>query len=198
MVSNIRRSAIAGIGFAVALAWASSSFAEDNTDGQAEPAPGITETRTFGASSAVVERGSSDAPEEGSRRNSASSSKLLLSGFITFGLAYIPSVMTANTSGIAVDQQLYVPVAGPWIDLATRPNCGPGSMSCSTETANQALLIADGFFQGLAVIQVLAGLAALGHDAMTAEAAPDDKPAVRVSPAQVGREAYGLAAMGQF
>jgi hypothetical protein len=197
MVSNIRWAATAGIGFAVTLAWASSSFADDTGD-PAEQAPGITTTRTFGANGAVVEGGSADVPAEGPRPDAGSSSKLLLSGFVTFGLSYIPSVMSANTSGIAVDRQLYVPVAGPWIDLATRPNCGPGSMSCSTETANQALLIADGFFQGLAVIQVLAGLAALGHDAMTAEAATDDKPAVRVSPAQVGREAYGLAAMGQF
>lgn len=197
MVSNIRRVATASVGFAVTLAWGWSSFAEDTGD-PAEQAPGVTATRSFGASRAVVERGSAEAPAEGPGPDSGTSSKLLLSGFVTFGLSYIPSVMSANTSGVAVDRQLYVPVAGPWIDLATRPNCGPGSMSCNAETVNQALLIADGFFQGLAVIQVLAGLAALGHDAMTAEAAANDKPAVRVSPAQVGREAYGLAAMGQF
>jgi hypothetical protein len=195
MVSNIRRAATTGIGFAITLAWASSSFAE-NTD-EPTQAPGITAPRTFGANGAVV-AGSSEAPAENRSSEFASPSRLLLSGFVTFGLSYVPAAMSAYGSSLAADQQLYVPVAGPWIDLATRPNCGVGSMSCNAETVNQALLIADGFFQGLAVIQVLAGLGALAHESTNAMATADDKPGVQVRPAQVGRGAYGLAAVGKF
>ncbi len=117
---------------------------------------------------------------------------------VTFTLSYLPAVMTAGNSSLAVDRQLYVPVAGPWLDLAMRPNCGAGSMSCGAETVNQGLLVADGFFQGLAVVQVLASLGALAHDSMGVATKVDDKPGVQVRPAQVGRGAYGLAAVGKF
>src|SRR5579863_9901836 len=161
MVSNIRKAATTGIGFAVVLAWASSSFAQD-TDRPAADAPGITATRTFGASGAVVAaQGSGGAPAESRNSDFASPSKLFLAGVVTFTLSYVPAVMTAGGSSLAVDRQLYVPVAGPWIDLAMRPNCGAGSIPCNAETVNQGLLIADGFFQGLAVVQVLASLGAL-------------------------------------
>ena len=83
MVSNIRRAAIAGIGSAVVLAWASSSFAEDTGRPEAE-APGITATRTFGASGAVVAaQGSSEAPAEKQNSDIASPSNLFVAGVIT-------------------------------------------------------------------------------------------------------------------
>ncbi len=198
MVSNIRRVATTGIGFAVVLAWASSSFAEDTGQPAAE-GQGITSTRTFGASGAVVAaQGSGAAPAESQNSDFASPSNLFLAGVVTFTLSYLPAVMTAGNSSLAVDRQLYVPVAGPWLDLAMRPNCGPGSMSCSAETMNQGLLIADGFFQGLAMVQLLASLGALAHDSMGVATTVDDKPGVHVRPAQVGRGAYGLAAVGKF
>ncbi|HTB72581.1 MAG TPA: hypothetical protein VK762_05040 [Polyangiaceae bacterium] len=198
MVSNIRRAAITGVGSAVVLAWASSSFAEDTGRPEAE-APGITATRTFGASGAVVAaQGSGDAPAEKQNSEVASPSNLFVAGVVTFTLSYLPALMSAGNSSLAVDRQLYVPVAGPWLDLAMRPNCGPGSMSCNAETVNQGLLIADGFFQGLAVVQLIASLGALAHDSTGADAAAEDKSGVHVRPAQVGRGAYGLAAIGKF
>ncbi len=192
----IGRTAIVCGGLAATLAWSSSSFAEDGAE-PAVPAPGVTVTSSE-PNGAVVESSPGRASAERPPAALASARTLLALGAVTFGLSYLPAMTSANASGLAVDRQLYVPVVGPWIDLAGRPSCGPGSGPCSAETLNQALLIADGFFQGLAVVQLLAGLSALAHDAATPVAKTDDGPGVRVSPVQVGRAGYGLAAIGEF
>jgi hypothetical protein len=168
-----RRAAAVCAGLVAALAWSTSSFADDS----AAPA-----ARTESSSAAQ-----SGGPA------------LLAAGVITFGLAYIPAVSTATTSSLPIDKHLLVPIAGPWIDLANRPNCGPGAaLSCNAEIGNQALLIVDGFFQGLALIQILAGATQVSRDAATPVAKIEEKPSVRVQPAQLGSGGYGLAALGRF
>jgi hypothetical protein len=169
MFSVVRRTATACVGVALILSWPSSSSADDDSShGESRPGP------------------------------VASPGRLLASGLLTFGLAYVPAVTSANASSLSVDRQLYVPVVGPWIDLGTRPNCGRGSLPCNSETLNQGLLIADGFFQGLAVVQLLAGLGALAHDSATTSSKADERPSVHVSPTQVGTNGYGVAAIGKF
>jgi hypothetical protein len=122
---------------------------------------------------------------------------LITAGVITFGLAYVPAVATASMSTLPVDKHLIVPVAGPWIDLASRPNCSPGGLSCNAEIGNQALLIVDGFFQGLALIQILAGVGQASREVTVPVAKLENKPTVHVQPAQVAG-GYGLAAFGKF
>jgi hypothetical protein len=88
---------------------------------------------------------------------------------------------------------LYAPVAGPWLDLANRGECPPSS-SCGNETAYKALLIADGVLQGVGVLQVISGLLfPVTHSVTTVESAVH----VRIVP-RVGREGYGLTAVGTF
>jgi hypothetical protein len=197
MISAIHRPACACIGLVAILAWPAASFAEDDVPVTAPH--GITVTRTLEPNGAVVvERWSDRAPAESAPPSLGGGATLLLSGVVTFGLSYVPAVMTASESTFAIDKQLYVPVVGPWLDLANRPNCGAGSLSCSAEVGNQALLIVDGFFQGLAVVQVLAGLGAVARDSATAVAKSDDTPTVHVRPTQLGASGYGLAAIGKF
>jgi hypothetical protein len=197
MISAIHRPACASIGLVAILAWPAASFAEDDVPVTAPH--GITVTRTLEPNGAVVvERWPDRAPAESPPASLGSGATLLLSGVVTFGLSYVPAVMTASESTFAIDKQLYVPVVGPWLDLANRPNCGAGSLSCNAEVGNQALLIVDGFFQGLAVVQVLAGLGAVARDSATAVAKVDDRPTVHVRPTQLGAGGYGLAAIGKF
>ena len=170
MFCNGRRAATVCAGLVVALAWSTSSFADDS----APPGAESTHTATSGGGA------------------------LIAAGVITFGLAYVPAVSTATTSQLPIDRQLLVPVAGPWIDLASRPNCGPTGISCNAEIANQALLIVDGFFQGLGLIQILAGVGQVSRDMSTPVAKIDLKPSVRLRPAQIGSGGYGLAALGKF
>jgi hypothetical protein len=197
MVSVTHRPACLCLGLLSVLAWPASSFAEDGAP--ASSPNGVTVTRTLEPNGAVVvERWPDRLPAESPPPAIGTGGTLLLAGVVTFGLSYVPAVMTASESTFALDKQLYVPVVGPWLDLANRPNCGVGSLPCNSEIANQALLIVDGFFQGLAVIQVLAGLGAVAHDTATAVAKVDDTPTVHVRPAQVGAGGYGLAAIGKF
>ena len=132
---------------------ASSLAGDGATD--AAPAPrAIGITRALEPNGAVaLQQWPDKASGESPPAAGAAGPAVLFSGLVTFGLSYVPAVMTASESGVPVDKQLYVPVAGPLIDLGTRPTCGPATVSCSAEIGNQALLIADGFFQGLAVVQ---------------------------------------------
>jgi hypothetical protein len=196
MVCSIYRPACACIGLLTILAWPTVSLAEDGAPATAPR--GITVTRTLEPNGAiVVERWPDTAPAESPPPALGTAGTLLLSGAVTFGFSYVPAVMTASESTLAIDKHLYVPVVGPWLDLANRPNCSL-NLSCNTETGSQALLVVDGIFQGLAVIQVLAGLGAVARDTATAVAKSDDQPAVRIRPAQFAAGGYGLAAIGKF
>src|SRR5260370_1021815 len=55
------------------------------------------------------------------------------SGIGILALSYLPVVVVGATSGLDADRNLFVPIAGPWIDLTQRPGC-PASGSCNTET----------------------------------------------------------------
>ena len=70
---------------------------------------------------------------------------LLHSGVVTLGASYIPAFIVAVESPRSFDRQLFIPVAGPWMDFATR-KCS----DCEHERLNKALLITDGIFQGSA------------------------------------------------
>ncbi|HZU84567.1 MAG TPA: hypothetical protein VE987_16675 [Polyangiaceae bacterium] len=122
---------------------------------------------------------------------------LIGTGVVTFGLSYIPAVVVAAESPQSADHHLYVPVVGPWLDLGNRPACGVNSIACDTETTNKVLIAADGVFQGLGVIAVVAGFLTPEREVVTAASAPE-KPSVHVTPAQLGAGGYGVAALGKF
>ena len=50
--------------------------------------------------------------------------ELLHSGILALGVPYVASVVVAATSDRTEDKHLYIPVAGPWMDLANRSGCG--------------------------------------------------------------------------
>jgi hypothetical protein len=79
------------------------------------------------------------------------------SGLTIFGLSYLPVVVVGAESGLDADRALFVPLAGPWIDLVERPGCAPGT-SCNVETTNKVLLVVDGLLQGVGALTVLGGL----------------------------------------
>jgi hypothetical protein len=123
---------------------------------------------------------------------------LIGAGLVTFGLAYLPATIVASSSDIRADQHMYVPVAGPWLDMSSRPLCG-GASACDTETGFKVLLAADGIIQGLGALMTLAGILSPEPSAVSAPAALE-KPTMqlKVTPAHVGSFGYGLAAFGKF
>jgi hypothetical protein len=119
-------------------------------------------------------------------------------GVAIFGAAYVPAVVVGSTSGLSEDRSLLVPVAGPWIDLANRPGCGPAG-SCNTENTDKVLLVVDGAVQGIGVLTFLGGFLVQTHETKTVRsAAKANRPTLQLSPARMAGDSYGLLAHGTF
>jgi hypothetical protein len=121
---------------------------------------------------------------------------LIGTGLVTLGLSYIPAVVVASKSTQPADHHLFVPVAGPWLNLANRPPCGGEGIACDAETTNKVLLGVDGVFQGIGVLTTLAGIFSPEHEAEVVTST--GKPSVHVSPARMGVGGYGVTAFGAF
>lgn len=114
---------------------------------------------------------------------------LIAGGTVMFSLPYATSVIVAASSAREGDRYLYVPVAGPWIDLAKRGRCvGAG---CEREMGNNVLLVANGILQGAGALQILGGFMF-----------PTTRTVIRTAGVHVaptgGPSSLGLAAYGAF
>jgi hypothetical protein len=118
------------------------------------------------------------------------------SGIAILALSYGPAAIVAATSGLDADRSLYVPLAGPWIDLTQRPGC-PASTSCNQEATAKVLLVTDGVFQGVGAITIVGGFLDTAHKTTTVRSA-EPRPALQLAPAQLGSGGYGLLASGTF
>jgi hypothetical protein len=118
---------------------------------------------------------------------------LLHSGVVTLALAYVPAFVVATESSLEADQALYVPVAGPWIDLANR-DCS----TCTNETANKVLLVTDGIFQGIGALNILGAFVFPETRVVTAREKPAQVARLRLSPGRFGSGSYGVLASGAF
>jgi hypothetical protein len=204
-VSNMSRLitplAGASAGLLAALAWSLPSLADEPS---ADPdATAIeSETATIQPESPAIPQQPQPAKHDRPPINHArTGAALVLSGLAFMGLSYGPSLYVANRSGLPSDHRLDVPIAGPWMDLASRPACaGYAERGCGNEPGYTALLVLDGFIQAVATIQILAGLGELATDD-SASAAPRKKTsgtAIVVTPAALGTGGYGLGALGKF
>ena len=80
---------------------------------------------------------------------------LLTTGALTIAASYIPAVAIAATSDHKGDKYLYVPVAGPWLNLANR-RCGPGETArCGSTPLETAALVGTGLAHIAGVAQVV-------------------------------------------
>jgi hypothetical protein len=117
------------------------------------------------------------------------------SGIGIFALSYVPVVAVGATSGLPADQNLYVPIVGPWIDFADRPGC-PAGTSCNVENTDRVLLVTDGILQGVGVITVIGGFLSTAHETKTVRTVALS-PTLQLTPARVGK-GYGVMAAGSF
>jgi hypothetical protein len=120
------------------------------------------------------------------------------SGVVIFGLSYVPAVIAGSVSNLPADRTLFVPIAGPWIDLTQRPGCPASSSSCNAETTNKVLLVTDGVFQAVGALTVLGGFLTTAHETTTVQRAAALHPALKLSPASIGAGGYGMVAVGAF
>jgi hypothetical protein len=113
---------------------------------------------------------------------SAAKTSLILAGSLSVGAMYAASLAVASTSDNPADRYLAIPIAGPWIDLASRDECRAGApaepqlddgestpaptkpSTCSArgavrdDDASRALLAANGVTQGLGLLSVVTGI----------------------------------------
>ncbi len=116
---------------AAAIAWSPSAMAQGYGGYAAPPARGWTAETEF------VPNG-----------------ELISTGVVVLGGTYTASALAATMSRNPADKRLYVPLAGPWMDLAARAD---GERDSRSETVEKALLVADGVLQGVGTLQILGG-----------------------------------------
>ncbi len=126
---------------------------------------------------------------------------LLHSGIWILGLSYVPAVIVAAESNREGDKRLYIPVAGPWLDLASRSNC-PSNVGCSNETSNKVFIVIDGVFQALGAFNIVGAF--VFPETRTVTVGSSERSATSVSslsvhlrPIKIGAN-YGVAAVGTF
>ena len=168
-------------------------------------APPLLSTATSQPSTAAAPRSSWPAPaaavsplaEDGATTPNPNGA-LIGAGLFVLAASYMPAIAVAESSGAKVDEHLYVPVAGPWLDLVRRPTCN--ATDCGAEFGNRALIATDGLLQGLGAFMTLVGLLTLDDEdgASPPIAKNRDHTTVHVSPSQLGSSAYGVTAFGSF
>lgn len=119
--------------------------------------------------------------------------ELMSSGALMFGIAYGTSVVVGLASDRQSDQYLYVPLAGPWMDLARREPCY--GFCGVQENTNRVLLVANGLIQAAGAIQILGGLLAPETRYVTRVAKTEK--GVHVAP-MAGPGSVGVTAFGAF
>ncbi len=130
-----------------------------------------------------------DVTTEGSAPNST----MLGAGIGVLGLSYGAAVVVGATSARTDDRTLFVPIVGPWFDLANRPACGIG-VTCNDENTAKVLLVTDGVFQAIGTLSIVGSfLSPERKEVHTVRSAT-----VRLVPAPVGAGGSGLLAVGTF
>jgi hypothetical protein len=126
---------------------------------------------------------------------------LLIGGLIAFGGSYIPSVIVAAEANTSFDNFLYIPIVGPWLDLANRPQCGGRLQpACSTEWGRKAILVANGIIQAAGATAIVLGIVLPGRhsELVTAKLGRAQELRMNIVPSQVSADGFGLTAIGDF
>jgi hypothetical protein len=124
---------------------------------------------------------------------------VMSAGIGMFALSYVPGIFVAIQSDRDSDKRLYIPVVGPWLSLGQR-DCD--AQPCTNNWLSVALLIADGVAQGLGALAVISSFfipeGSTTVEKTTTTGKRESEKKIVVTPAQIGRDGYGLAAFGRF
>lgn len=178
---------VLGIGVVLsALAGSSAANAQDTSTMPPAESSTVTSTSTssvpYGADVPVTEKSYPNRP-------------LLLGAGTLLAASYVPTAVIGGVSDRDEDRYLFIPVAGPWVDLAQR-DCD--ARPCNNEDTNKALLIGSGIVQGIGAIGIITSFFVPERTTRLSMASTPVKKTFAVSPAQIGRGAYGLSAVGTF
>jgi hypothetical protein len=118
---------------------------------------------------------------------------LLGTGALLFVPSYVTSVFVGATSTRDSNDNLFIPVVGPWIALANR-DC-TATQPCEGEFLSGLLLVLDGAVQTAGVLTMGAAFL-LPERVTTINIGRSAK--MTVAPAKLGPAGYGLTAVGEF
>lgn len=113
----------------------------------------------------------------------------ITTGVLTFGVSYGAALIAASVSDTAEDRRMFVPLLGPWLDLADRPTCPVAETECDRTTTTKILIGADGVFQAIGVVVAVYGLLTPIHHT---------SGVVEVVPVTMGSGGHGLGVRGTF
>jgi hypothetical protein len=164
----------------------------------------LKRTIAIAAALGVMSHGATSRAEEGPRTTVAQRvttrphPALLKLGITFVTLAYASSVVTAAVSTQSADQNLYIPIVGPWIDIAVR-DCGAGDRCGGTDDVAKSLIVASGMAQGAGLAL---GLSSLFIEEVVETRRVEPAPAassseIRVVPLTFAAGA-GFGAVGRF
>jgi len=111
---------------------------------------------------------------------------LVITGSSVFLGSYLPAVIYEATQDR--NRNLYVPVAGPWLDFA-RGSDGQGA---------RTLLAIDGALQGIGAFGLLLGFMVPEERTRNWYLIGGRNRALHIAPTRVARSGYGLLAQGTF
>ncbi|HEY2513107.1 MAG TPA: hypothetical protein VGI39_19700 [Polyangiaceae bacterium] len=190
----------AALAFAASIGWIPLANAQTTTvtTAPASPPPSQVVVQQP-APTPVATTTTTAAPVEREERVSgyAPNRFLLTSGLIVFGIPYTASLVAGATSNLDADHHLFVPLVGPWVDLANRPNCPPGSNACDNETTNKVLLGVDGVFQAIGTIEIISAFLSPEHKTVTTVPATAYTPQMTITPSRIA-SGYGVTALAQW
>ena len=115
-------------------------------------------------------------PQEAAQNNettTVTNSNVIVTGVMTFGVAYGIAAIAAASSDRSSDKRMYVPVLGPWLAMADRGDCPVEEASCDNETTDKILMAVDGVFQAVGVATAVYGVLSpvtVTHTTTTAKA----------------------------
>jgi hypothetical protein len=99
--------------------------------------------------------------------------ELFVTGVAILGTGYVAGVIGAATNSHHALNDVYIPVAGPWMALYDWGSC-PGTQICSNG-GQKFLLAADGIVQAAGVIAMIDSLLTPRHHHVFASTAVNDK-----------------------
>lgn len=177
---------------ASALAYCATAAAQGNpSNTPAENAPRPAPTGPGYAAQPVQVQGEQVGPQR-----KPPNRPLLISGATLLGVSYVPSVIAGIQSTRDADHLLYLPVVGPWLDLGNR-SCTPAE-PCTNEGVSAALLVIDGAAQLAGGALMAASFFVPQRAARVTTTVGANKVDVQLTPARMGMDGWGLAAVGDF
>jgi len=144
----------------------------------------------------------------GGERNVPPDMAVLMTGVAILAVGYAPSAFVPMQSDHKGDDYLYIPVIGPWLDLANRGCAGAtiatadgpieleSQQPCGTSPVERAALIASGILQGVGGLQIMGAFFVQQKPTLASGAPP--MPRFAIVPTVFGTHGMGAMARGRF